>query len=83
MVESSRTPYFDAARVLIAVGHDPASRLNMRREESASVDLTGTLDLAAKLAVLDGPHNSPRIVNYRPLTIPVNQIEQTKESADV
>jgi hypothetical protein len=45
----SHTPFFSAARILIARGYDPAEKLAMYRAGKAEPDLTGELGEAAKL----------------------------------
>jgi hypothetical protein len=54
LVASSRTPFFDAARVLLAEGVEPAIQIVMRHVGSATDALTGTVGGAAKLTVEGG-----------------------------
>jgi hypothetical protein len=66
VVASSRTPFCDAARALLAEGIDPATRIVMRHAGSATDALTATVAVAAKLTVEDGD-DSPRFRKWRPL----------------
>jgi hypothetical protein len=65
LVASSRTPFCDAARVLLAEGVDPATRIVMRHAGSATDALSATVSGAAQLTVEDG--DSPRFRKWRPL----------------
>jgi hypothetical protein len=47
----SREPLFDAARVLMALGHDPRSILRMRHFGKSEVALTARLSVAASLTI--------------------------------
>jgi hypothetical protein len=52
LCESTRTPFCDAARVLIECGAHPATTLEMKRDPSAPhYDLRARLGVAAKLTV--------------------------------
>jgi hypothetical protein len=66
LVASSRTPFCDAARVLLAEGVDPATRIVMRHAGSATGALSATVSGAAQLTVEDGD-DSPRFRKWRPL----------------
>jgi hypothetical protein len=66
VVASSRTPFCDSARALIAEGVDPAIRIVMRHAGSATDALTATVGVAAPLTVEDSDH-SPRFRKWRPL----------------
>jgi len=59
IVESSRQPFLDAARVLIQQGYDPNARLVMRRTGSSRDDLFAPLDVAANLTVHHSRHGTP------------------------
>jgi hypothetical protein len=67
LVKSSRTPFLDAARVLLALGCDPDSIIAMKHKGSDVVALRSRLGAAAKLMVEDCPGGSkpPRFVRYR------------------
>ncbi len=62
---TSKTPFFSAARVLIADGADPTTTLAMAREGSAVVDLRGMLGPAAGLTVLENDTIGPVLKPYR------------------
>jgi hypothetical protein len=64
LVASSRQPFLDAARVLIAKGYDPAAILEMKHEGNDIVTLRGPLLKAARLSVEEGA-NGPRFVPFR------------------
>jgi hypothetical protein len=64
LVESSRQPFADAARVLVEKGYDPAAVLEMKHEGSDIVALRGPLLKAARLSVEEGA-NGPRFVPFR------------------
>jgi hypothetical protein len=68
LVKSSRTPFLDAARALIALGFHPDSTLVMRHTGSEVDALRARLGTAAGLTVEDCPGGSkpPRFVRYRP-----------------
>jgi hypothetical protein len=65
LVASSRTPFCDAARALLAEGVDPATRIMMRHAGSATDALTATVAVAAKLTVEDGDR-VPYFRRWRP-----------------
>src|SRR5262245_22886876 len=48
---TSASPFLDAARVLVAQGHDPQATLVMRRSSLERIDLSGPLGIAAGLVV--------------------------------
>jgi hypothetical protein len=64
LVQSSRQPFVDSGRALIAAGHDGNAVLIMKHASSDTIALKATLAIAAKLAVEEGP-NGPRFVPYR------------------
>jgi hypothetical protein len=64
LVDSSRQPFVDAARVLVGKGYNPASVLEMKHQGSDIVALRAPLAKAAKVAVEEGPHG-PRFVAFR------------------
>jgi hypothetical protein len=66
LVASSRTPFCDAARVLLADGVAPPTRIVLRHANSATDALTATMAVAAKLTVEDGD-DSPGFRKWRPL----------------
>jgi hypothetical protein len=65
LVASSRTPFCDAARVLVAEGFDPATRIAMRHAGSATDALTATVGGAAQLTVEEGDR-LPHLRRWRP-----------------
>lgn len=64
LVQNSRQPFVDAARVLVERGQDPNALLVMKHLGSDIVALRAPLGKAAKLTVEEGPHG-PRIVPVR------------------
>jgi hypothetical protein len=64
IVESSRQPFVDSARVLIGEGCDPSVALHMKHTGSDVVALRAPLGKAARLSVEEGP-NGPRFVPFR------------------
>jgi hypothetical protein len=66
LVKSSRTPFLDAARVLLAEGVDPATRLTMLRGSTES--LSAPIGEAAKLKVKETEVYGPRFEPWTPLT---------------
>ena len=62
---TSRQPFLDAARVLLAEGADPSATLVMMRGDTVS--LRGPIGRAAKLSVSEATNDGkPRFVSYRP-----------------
>ena len=51
----SRTPFLSAARALLARGHPPTDKLEMRRRPDEPAALTSTIGAAAKLTVWETP----------------------------
>jgi hypothetical protein len=64
LVVTSRQPFVDSARVLLALGHDGNADLVMKHAGRDTVALKGRLSIAAKLSVEEGP-NGPRLVPHR------------------
>jgi hypothetical protein len=64
LVASSRQPFVDSARALVAKGFDPNATLIMRHSGSDVVALKARLAVAAKRDVEEGP-NGPRFVSHR------------------
>ena len=65
LVKRSTQPMLDAARVLLAEGSDPATRLVMRHAGSSTDALTGTVGAAAKLTIEEGDR-LPYLRRWRP-----------------
>jgi hypothetical protein len=61
----SSTPFFAAARVLLAQGHDPSRLLTMRHDGSATISMRATIGRAAGLTVDEPPKGGIRIVRLR------------------
>jgi hypothetical protein len=61
----SETPFFSAARVLLAQGYDPSTVLAMSHEGSATVAIRSTIGRAAGLTVDEPPKGGIRIVRLR------------------
>jgi hypothetical protein len=67
LVTSSRTPFCDAARVLLAEGVDPTARILMRHAGAFADALTSTVAGAAKLTIEEGDR-VPYFRRWRPLS---------------
>jgi hypothetical protein len=63
----SRAPFFDAARALIAAGHDADAILEMCRPGASSWDLRAPLQIAAQLDVAETPFGPKFIRHRRPI----------------
>jgi hypothetical protein len=67
LVESSTTPFLDAARVLAGEGVDPATAILMRHEGQSYGALISTIDAAAKLTVKESTKDGkPRFGDWHP-----------------
>jgi hypothetical protein len=64
LVQKSRQPFLDAARVLVEKGYDPSVLLVMKHLGRDIIALRAPLGKAAKLTVEEGPHG-PRFVAFR------------------
>jgi len=67
LVASSRQPFLDAARVLLAEGRDPSIILTMRHAGNPTECLRARLGVAAGLTVRDEDGRPPRFARWRPL----------------
>jgi hypothetical protein len=56
LLARSRTPFFDAARTLIAAGFDPATRLTMMHAGCATESLSATVGPAVQFTVEESAH---------------------------
>jgi hypothetical protein len=68
---ASTKPFLDAARVLMAEGVDPATVLQMRHADSATVAMRSTVGTAAGLTVLEGDLG-PRFAQWRAFGQPIS-----------
>jgi hypothetical protein len=66
LVGASRTPFCDAARVLVAEGCDPAETVQMCREVGGTIALSGKLGEVAKLTVVERDRDIPRFTRFQP-----------------
>ena len=66
VVRSSRQPFLDAARALLAEGADPADILIMMRGQTQS--LSGPIGKVAKLTVAENDRLGPRFARWEPMT---------------
>jgi hypothetical protein len=64
IVKRSTTPFCAAARVLLAEGADPATKVVMRHEGLSHDALRSTVGAAAKLTVADGSTGKPVFVPW-------------------
>jgi hypothetical protein len=62
----ARTPFFTAARKLLAEGHPDDTRLVMRHEGSSMTALSSTLRRAASLTVLENERFGPVLRKFVP-----------------
>ena len=77
---TSRQPFLQAARVLIALGHDPVTTLAMRHKDSKVESLRARLGVAASLSVDE--HNGTRFVSWKPFPAEKQvQLPETKENS--
>jgi hypothetical protein len=67
VIKWSRTPFFDAARVLIAEGCDPAATLIMRHAGPATDALVAEISAAARLMIRED-RVAPEFVPYYQMT---------------
>jgi len=80
LVRSSRTPFFDSARVLLAEGVNPDTHLAMLMNGTPS--LSSTVGHAAALTVSEGATYGPRIAKFRPFERASLQIPAPSEPAE-
>jgi hypothetical protein len=77
LIVTSRQPFLDGARSLLARGYDPATPYNMRHANSvASSFVTTTIGHAAGLSVVDAAHGT----RFRKF-VPSEDIEEPIEEA--
>jgi hypothetical protein len=83
IVTASVTPFLDAARVLAAEGHDPATVLVLRHASSATDALRSTIGAAAKLTVVQEGDGAPRFRPWKAFSRPAvaPPMRQTEEAA--
>ena len=65
LLSSSRQPLLDAGRVLLAEGIPPDPRIAMQHKGSATIAMTSTVGVAAKLTV-EEESDGPRFRKWRP-----------------
>jgi len=63
---TSRQPFLNAARALIAMGCDPSAMLIMRHEGRGDPALQAPIGLAARLTVDEERKRSPRFKRWKP-----------------
>ena len=69
LIVTSRLPFLDGARALLARGYDPATPYNMRHANSETLSfVTTTIGLAAGLSVNDA--RTPRFQKFIPFEWP-------------
>jgi hypothetical protein len=66
LLTTSRQPFLDSARVLLAEGIDPATPLVMRRAGSQTDSLKGAVSAAAKLTVKETSTVGPIFRKWEP-----------------
>jgi hypothetical protein len=69
LVRSSRQPFLDAARELIAQGHDPSLTLIMRHRGSDVPALRASIGTASRLTVDEDRARAPRIKRWKPFYV--------------
>jgi hypothetical protein len=78
LIVTSRQPFLDGARALLARGYDPATPYNMRRSNSETLSfVTTTIGHAAGLSVHDSPRT--RFAKFDPS--PANDESDPAEEA--
>ena len=68
LLTTSKQPFLDAARVLLAEGVDPTTWLSMRHFGSETISLKGTVRAAAKLTVRESSKVGPVLVKWEPFS---------------
>jgi hypothetical protein len=74
---TSRQPFLQAARVLIALGHDPVTTLVMRHNDSKVESLRARLGVAASLSVDE--HNGTCFVSWKPFPVEKQVQDQRRD----
>lgn len=64
--KSSRQPFLDGARALLAKGADPDALLVMCHAKTGTDSLCGKIGAAAKLTIEDSQMKSPRFRRWQP-----------------
>jgi hypothetical protein len=81
IVESSRQPFFDAARALITEGCDPAVMLIMRHAGAATDALIAKVGVAARLTIRED-RGGPEFVPYHQMSLKLDVgTRQMRESS--
>jgi hypothetical protein len=70
LIASARTPLFDAARKLLALGHSPDTTLEMLHAGSTMVAMRGRIGKLAKLMVRENDAKGPTIGLWKPFPVP-------------
>jgi hypothetical protein len=63
---TSKTPFVDASRVILDLGYDPSTILEMYDNDQSMVCLRGRLRDIAGIVVIEGERSGPRFGRYRP-----------------
>ncbi|MFT0893074.1 hypothetical protein [Pseudochelatococcus sp. G4_1912] len=66
VVKSSRTPFLDAARVLLDAGYNPHAQITMQHAGSDTIALRALLSTAAKCAIVEGDRDGLKVRDYQP-----------------
>jgi hypothetical protein len=81
LIVTSRQPFLDGARALLARGYDPATPYNMRHASSATLSfVTTTIGHAAGLRVSDT--RTPRFQKFVPFKGPIDEEDEAAEAAE-
>jgi hypothetical protein len=81
LIVTSRQPFLDGARALLARGYDPATPYNMRHASSAMQSFaTTTIGHAAGLSVSDT--RTPRFQKFTPFKGPIDEEDEAAEAAE-
>jgi hypothetical protein len=70
LLYTSRQPFLDGARILLAEGHDPADTISMRHAGRDAIAMTAKLMVAAKLTVNE---RGPYFERWRPMPLEARQ----------
>jgi len=81
LVKTSRQPFLDAARVLLAEGADPHTTILMRHRGSDVNALRAQLGVAAGLTVREEDGRPPRFARWKPLHLGDGSARTAEEEA--
>ena len=74
IVKPTRQPFFNAARALLAMGHDPATVLEARHRGSAIVAMRSAIGEAAKWTIKETDRGGLQKRRWEPVEIAVSPV---------